>query len=87
MEKAPQAPLEHLYDNHNLGGPWCKRKNKTDEEKKKSTQYNQNKEANGKQYDQLKEVFAEFTDRKRLEECHHIFNSQMNEGLNTAAAT
>eukprot|EP00957_Ditylum_brightwellii_P008100 614447-Ditylum_brightwellii.AAC.1 len=32
------------------------------------------------------DFFREFTSRKRLEECHHGFDTQLNEGLNTVVA-
>ena len=71
MEKASQAPLEHLYDNHEFCGAWCRRRNATIEEKGKSKQYYRSMEKHGKLYAQMKEIFQEFTSRKRLQECRH----------------
>eukprot|EP00957_Ditylum_brightwellii_P005081 386174-Ditylum_brightwellii.AAC.1 len=35
----------------------------------------------------MKEFFSEFLSRNRLKECHHKYDTQLNEGLNTAVAT
>eukprot|EP00957_Ditylum_brightwellii_P164111 12495435-Ditylum_brightwellii.AAC.1 len=35
MEKAAQAPLEHLYDNYAFCGAWCRRQSTTIEQKAK----------------------------------------------------
>eukprot|EP00957_Ditylum_brightwellii_P177088 13490403-Ditylum_brightwellii.AAC.2 len=52
----------------------------------KAKQYYCDNEKHGKLYDQMKELFSEFTSRKRLEECHHKYDTQLNEGLNTTVA-
>eukprot|EP00957_Ditylum_brightwellii_P112247 8558145-Ditylum_brightwellii.AAC.1 len=55
------------------------------EQKSKDKQYYCSKEKHGKLYVQMKELFSEFTSRKILEECHHKYDAQLNNGLNTAA--
>eukprot|EP00957_Ditylum_brightwellii_P059425 4511721-Ditylum_brightwellii.AAC.1 len=50
----------------------------------KAKQYYRSKGQHGKLYVQIKDLFGEFTSRKRLEECHHGYDMQLNEGLNTA---
>eukprot|EP00957_Ditylum_brightwellii_P133696 10193819-Ditylum_brightwellii.AAC.1 len=56
------------------------------ERKAKAKQYYHSKEKHVKLYDQMKELFSEFMSRKRLEECHHKYDTQLNEGLNTTIA-
>eukprot|EP00957_Ditylum_brightwellii_P066159 5020383-Ditylum_brightwellii.AAC.1 len=56
------------------------------EQKAKAKQYYCSKERHGKLYDQMKELFSEFTRRKCLEECHYKYDTQINEGLNIAVA-
>eukprot|EP00957_Ditylum_brightwellii_P103846 7910684-Ditylum_brightwellii.AAC.1 len=84
MEKAAQAPLEHLYVNHELCGTWCKRQSATMEQKMKAKQYYHDKEKHGKLYVQMKELFSQCLSRKCLEECHRKYDAQLNEGSNTA---
>eukprot|EP00957_Ditylum_brightwellii_P163220 12428438-Ditylum_brightwellii.AAC.1 len=52
----------------------------------KAKQYYHNKERHGKLYDQMKELFSGFTSSEHLEACHHKYDTQLNEGLNTNAA-
>ena len=83
MKKAEQAPLKHLYDNHKFCGAWYSRQSATMEQKTKAKQYYCIKEKYGKMYVQMKKLFSEFMSRKHLEECHHKYDTQLNEGLNT----
>ena len=86
MEKVAQDPLEHLYDNHEFCGSWCRRQNATMDQRVKAKQYYRSKDQHGKLYVQIKDLFGEFMSRKCLEECHHGYDTQLNEGLNTAVA-
>jgi hypothetical protein len=53
------------------------------EQKTKAKQYYCIEEKYGKMYVQMKKLFSEFMSRKHLEECHHKYDTQLNEGLNT----
>eukprot|EP00957_Ditylum_brightwellii_P113868 8680892-Ditylum_brightwellii.AAC.1 len=87
MEKAAQAPLEHLYNDHEFCGAWCRRQQNTSlEQRIKARQYYHSKDKHGKLYIQTKGLFGEFMSRKCLEECHHKYDTQLNEGLNIAVA-
>eukprot|EP00957_Ditylum_brightwellii_P020916 1577427-Ditylum_brightwellii.AAC.1 len=86
MEKVAQAPLEHLYDNHEFCGSWCRRQSAIMKQRVKAKQYYFSKDLRGKLHVQIKDLFGEFMSRKRLEECHHKYDTWLNEGLNTAAA-
>eukprot|EP00957_Ditylum_brightwellii_P024623 1860595-Ditylum_brightwellii.AAC.1 len=86
MEKVAQAPLEHLYDNHEICGSWCRRQSATVEQRVKVRQYYCSKDLHGKLYVQVKDLFGEFMSRKCLEECHYKYDTQLNEGLNTIVA-
>jgi hypothetical protein len=54
--------------------------------KKKAKQYYRCKQRHAKLYEQLKEVFDEFTTEERLLECLHWYDTQVNEGMNNAIA-
>eukprot|EP00957_Ditylum_brightwellii_P102441 7808635-Ditylum_brightwellii.AAC.1 len=84
MEKAAQTPLEYLYNNHEFCGSWCRRQNAIIEQRVKAKQYYCSKDQHGKLYVQINDLFGEFMSRKCLEECHHGYDTQLNEGLNTA---
>eukprot|EP00957_Ditylum_brightwellii_P153875 11712593-Ditylum_brightwellii.AAC.1 len=56
------------------------------EQRVKAKQYYCIKDQHGKLYVQIKDLFQEFMSRKRLEECHHGYDTQLNEGINTAVA-
>eukprot|EP00957_Ditylum_brightwellii_P042467 3215862-Ditylum_brightwellii.AAC.1 len=56
------------------------------EQRVKAKQYYCSKDLRGKLYVQIKDLFGEFKSRKRLEECHHKYDTQLNEGRNTAVA-
>eukprot|EP00957_Ditylum_brightwellii_P106242 8105264-Ditylum_brightwellii.AAC.1 len=56
------------------------------EQRIKARQYYYSKDKHGKLYVQMKEFFSEFMSRKCLEECHHKYDAQLNEGLNTTVA-
>ena len=86
FENAAKAPLEHLFDNHQFCGPWCKRKSQTQEQKQQSQQYYRCKSKNSRLYTQLQEALAEFQTPERLEESAHPFDTQTNEAMNTAVA-
>eukprot|EP00957_Ditylum_brightwellii_P152197 11587105-Ditylum_brightwellii.AAC.1 len=86
MGKVAQAPLKHLYNSHEFCGAWCRRQRTTMEQKIKAKQYYCSKDNHGKLYVQKKDLFGEFTSRIFLEECHHKYDTQLNEGLNTAVA-
>ena len=59
-EKAAQAPLEHLYNNHEFCGSWCRRQNATMDQRVKAKQYYCSKDQHGKLYVQIKDFFENF---------------------------
>eukprot|EP00957_Ditylum_brightwellii_P099307 7564521-Ditylum_brightwellii.AAC.1 len=50
---AAKSPLEHLFDNYNFCGAWCKQKLQTSKEKQSAQQYYQCKKKDIKLYEKL----------------------------------
>ena len=84
-----QAPLEHMFDNHeHCDQQWCLKKRAAKEGK----QYNDAegefrcKKAHKELYELLKRTLAQFQTEERLSESLHPFDTQMNEALNNSIA-
>ena len=83
MLEAAKAPVEHLFDNHDFCGAWCKRKTLTSEQKEKQQQYYHDVNKDAALYKQLTSAVVEFSTKERLFESCHPFNTQTNEAMNT----
>lgn len=83
-DEAAKAVLEHHFDNHQYCGPWCRRKNQTDEQKKK--RFFRNKHMDLKLYKKLQEIVGRFTTMERLKEVAHNMDTQVNESFNNTAS-
>jgi hypothetical protein len=86
MMRAAKSPLEHLFDEHEFCGEWCKRKLQNKEERKAAAQYYRCKKKDAKLYAQLLALSRDFMTEKRLLESAHPYDTQVNEGMNSAVA-
>ena len=81
-KKRAKAPLEHLFNCHDFcSTEWCPVKKHPDKD------YNHKyrcKKKNHILYEQLKEIFDTFNTDEKLKQMFHPFDTQKNEGLNTA---
>eukprot|EP00957_Ditylum_brightwellii_P142271 10838819-Ditylum_brightwellii.AAC.1 len=59
-----KSPLEHLFDNHEFCGTWCKQRLQRIEQKQAAQQYYQCKTKGAKLYAKLLELPQEFTTKK-----------------------
>ena len=87
--KMIEAPLEHMFDNHeHCDHQWCLKKSAAKEGK----QYNAAeaefpwKTSHKGIYDILKRTLAQFQMEERIFESLHRFDTQMNEALNNTIA-
>jgi hypothetical protein len=79
---AANAVLEHHFDNHEFCGPWCRRKNETEEQCKGNGKYYRCKIESPKLYVLLEDKLARFVTLDRLIEMAHGLDSNMNEAFN-----
>eukprot|EP00957_Ditylum_brightwellii_P168223 12807209-Ditylum_brightwellii.AAC.1 len=86
MMRAAKSPLEHLFDEHQFCGDWCKQKLQNEEKRKAATQYYCCKKKDAKFYAQLFALSKDFTTKKCLRESCHLYDTQVNEVMNSAVA-
>eukprot|EP00957_Ditylum_brightwellii_P115262 8789470-Ditylum_brightwellii.AAC.1 len=93
MLLASNIPLEHLFDNNEFCGAWCKRKRdpvqltkdkKLHEDRRKV--YYRNKEKDAALYDLMKSAYATFQCKEVLMQSIHTYSAQLNKGMNVAVA-
>ena len=81
-----KAPLGHLFDNHEICGPWCKRKKNIDGLVQQH-QFYRNKEKDNKLYLQMSKIYSDFIAGDNLEQCRPGFTTQANESFNMTIAS
>jgi hypothetical protein len=74
--------LEHHFDNHVHYGDWCKCKNETEEDRKRSVNYYCCKTKDAKLYGLLHQTIARFVMDDRLIEMAHTLDTNMNKAFN-----
>jgi hypothetical protein len=79
---AGKACLEHHFDCHLYCGPWCKRKDQTEEQRNASVKYYRSKEKDAKLYALLLDKLERFISEDRLKEMAHSLDTNMNEAFN-----
>jgi hypothetical protein len=82
FQDAAASVLEHHFDNHVHCGDWCKRKNETEEDRKRSVKYYRCKTKDAKLYGLLHQTIARFVTDDRLIEMAHTLDTNMNEAFN-----
>ena len=82
FESVGKAVLEHHFDNNCFCGPWCKRKDMTDEQRIASERYYRCKVKDEKLYSVLSSIIARFVTTDRLKELAHGMDTNVNESLN-----
>jgi hypothetical protein len=82
FKDAAASVLEHHFDNHIYCGPWCKRKNEAEEERKTSAKYYRCKQRDAKLYVLLQQTISRFVEEDRLIEMAHDLDTNMNEAFN-----
>ena len=86
------APLDHMFDDHNLCDPsWCHRKKKeesgtTSPSERDDKGYYRCKKEDAKLYEKMKEKYSKYISEQFLEQCCHQYDTQVNEGLNRSVA-
>jgi hypothetical protein len=81
-ENSAKAVLEHHFDNHLYCGAWCRRKDETEEQRKRSKKYYRNKVESQQLYDLLQSKLERFITLDRLREIAHGMDTNMNEAFN-----
>jgi hypothetical protein len=81
-EEAAKAVLEHHFDSHEYCGDWCKRKNKTAQQRKTAGKYYRCKERDAKLYVILQDKISCFVTKDKLIEMAHGLDTNMNEAFN-----
>ena len=77
-----KAVLEHHFDCHEYCGPWCRRKDETDEQKQAGQRFYRNKEKDGKLYALLQNIVGNYTSLERLTEIAHGMDTNCCEAFN-----
>jgi hypothetical protein len=85
-ETCLKCVIDHHFDVHDGCGPFCKRKNESEEEKKASSKFYQSTEKDKELYDALYEVMREYLSKERLKEVAHCFDTNANESINNLIA-
>jgi hypothetical protein len=79
---AARAPLEHHFHNHEFCGDWCRVKRG----EVVSVGKYRIKEEEPELYSELKAILDKFTSVERLNDVHHVFETQVNESLNQSVS-
>jgi hypothetical protein len=83
---AAKAVVEHHFDDHTYCGPWCPRKNMTQQQLQQSARYYRCKTKNEELYKALLKIVGRFITPERLEEIGHGLDTQINESFNNTAS-
>jgi hypothetical protein len=79
---AATSVLDHHFDIHDQCGPWCKRKNMTEQQRLQSPKYYRCKDRDAKLYVILQEKIARFITMDKLLEMAHGLDTNANEAFN-----
>jgi hypothetical protein len=79
---AGHSVIDHHFDIHDKCGPWCRRKDQSDQQRVTSDRFYRDIDKDNKLYKAVSDLLARFITLDKLREVAHPYDTQVNESLN-----